>query len=113
VAVGTLALAASRVVRVEVRGLSMLPELAPGDRLVALRGRRGLRPGHLVVARDPRQGARTLVKRVAEAGGPGLVLLGDNPGASTDSRDFGPVPRRLVVGRVVYRYWPAARAGRL
>jgi len=32
---------------------------------------------------------------------------------SRDSRHFGPVPRGLVVGRVVYRYLPGARRGRL
>ncbi|MDP9074743.1 MAG: S26 family signal peptidase, partial [Actinomycetota bacterium] len=40
-----------------------------------------------------------------------LSLLGDNPGASTDSRTFGPVPRHAVIGRVAFRYAPAERAG--
>jgi inner membrane protease subunit 1 len=39
-------------------------------------------------------------------------VRGDNEAASTDSRHFGPVPRRAVRGRVLYRYGPPARAGR-
>jgi type IV secretory pathway protease TraF len=42
-----------------------------------------------------------------------LVVRGDNPNVSRDSREFGPVPRRLVVGRVVYRYLPGERRGRV
>lgn len=33
-------------------------------------------------------------------------LLGDNRGDSEDSRSFGPVPSRLIIGRVCFRYWP-------
>jgi len=40
-------------------------------------------------------------------------LLGDNREASTDSRDFGPVAARAIVGTAVLRYWPLRRAGRL
>lgn len=38
-------------------------------------------------------------------------VLGDHRGASTDSRDFGPVPREAIAGHAVLRYWPVARAG--
>lgn len=40
-------------------------------------------------------------------------LLGDHRGASTDSRDFGPVTRDRIEGYAVFRYWPPARAARL
>ncbi|HEX2700981.1 MAG TPA: nickel-type superoxide dismutase maturation protease [Acidimicrobiales bacterium] len=96
--------------RVVVVGESMLPGLRPGDRVLAVRAPRP-RTGDLVVVRDPRRAGRLLVKRVASVGPTGYVVLGDNPSASTDSRAFGPVPG--VVGRVVYRYGPADRAGRL
>jgi len=33
-------------------------------------------------------------------------LLGDNRTESVDSRRLGPIPRRLVVGKVI---WPAVR----
>lgn len=91
----------------------MRPALEPGDRLVIVAWR-APRAGDVVAAADPRREDRTIVKRVAEVRPDGaLVLLGDDSGASTDSRTFGPVPRALVQGRAVWRYWPKERRGRV
>ena len=98
--------------RVTVEGPSMEPSLLPGDRLLLVPPCR-LRPGQVVAVPDPRRPERLLVKRVlsVDANG-GLVWVeGDNPSQSTDSRAFGPVRRRAIVGRAVYRYAPASRAG--
>jgi len=38
-------------------------------------------------------------------------LLGDNRDESCDSRTFGPVPKRDIVGRVFVVYWPPSRLG--
>ena len=38
-------------------------------------------------------------------------VLGDNRPRSSDSREFGQVPKDLVRGRVDLRLWPPARAG--
>ena len=54
-----------------------------------------------------------MVKRAVAVGGDGVLLLGDNPDQSTDSRHFGRVPVTSVRGKAVYRYAPPARAGRL
>jgi nickel-type superoxide dismutase maturation protease len=96
---------------VEVRGASMAPTLRRGDRLLVARLKP--RPGDVVLAVDPRAGHRELVKRVARVGPSGLELRGDNPSASTDARTFGAVPAHAVVWRVVARYWPADRIGRV
>ena len=40
-----------------------------------------------------------------------IFVLGDNRERSEDSRDWGPVPLDLVIGRVVYRYSPWSRHG--
>ncbi|HEY8341343.1 MAG TPA: nickel-type superoxide dismutase maturation protease, partial [Egibacteraceae bacterium] len=112
VAAAALAAAAAAVAlgsfeRVEVAGPSMLPTLAPGDRLLVRRHRLGARrpqPGALVVVRDPRAPQRRTVKRLVAVTEAGAVVLGDNPAASTDSRHWGPVPWSLVTGTVVYRY---------
>ena len=89
----------------------MRPTLEPGDRLLLARTRR-VRPGDLVAVVDPRSDRRTVVKRVAAVSASGLTVLGDNAGASTDSRVFGTVPTDALKGRVLYRYFPAPRRGR-
>jgi type IV secretory pathway protease TraF len=69
--------------------------------------------GDVVAVVDPRTPARTLVKRVAESGPGGVTVLGDNPPASTDSRQLGPLPVAAVRGRALYRYFPDDRRGLL
>ena len=96
--------------RIEVSGVSMVPALAPGERLVVL-GPWPLRPGQVVAVTDPTDPDRTLVKRVHAVSPTGVEVRGDNAAASTDSRRFGPVPRRSVRGRVIYRYHPPGQAG--
>ena len=91
----------------------MLPALRPGDRLLVARWPRP-RSGDLVVLRDPEAPLSYLIKRVAQVQPNGdLLVHGDNPNVSRDSRHFGPVNSRLVVGRAFYRYLPAERRGRL
>jgi nickel-type superoxide dismutase maturation protease len=99
--------------RFVVRDTSMQPGLSPGDRVLVWQWA-APRSGDLVVFRDPERHLSFAVKRVVslEANGD-LVVRGDNPNVSRDSREFGPVPRRLVVGRVVYRYLPGERRGRV
>jgi nickel-type superoxide dismutase maturation protease len=105
-----IAAAVVRPRRVVVDGPSMEPTLQRGDRLLVVRRRRP-RPGDLVAVRDPRDPRRLLVKRVTERTDDHVVVVGDNRGRSTDSRRFGPLHRRTVVGRVVYRYAPPGRTG--
>ena len=38
-------------------------------------------------------------------------LMGDNRGASNDSRYWGPVPRDWIIGKAVVTYWPPDRIG--
>lgn len=108
-----LAGAAAAHERFTVRGHSMAPTLQPGDRLLVRRWPTRARPGRLVVVGDPSSPARLVVKRVAADHGTTLTVLGDNPDASTDSRHYGALARRALRGRVVYRYHPEQRTGRL
>jgi nickel-type superoxide dismutase maturation protease len=95
----------------------MVPTLLPGDRVLVWRGLGPLRPpirvGDLVAVVDPRRADRLMVKRVVERAGPDVFVRGDNDAASTDSRHFGPVSAGAIRGRVIYRYLPEERRGRL
>lgn len=103
---------ACRFERVEVVGESMRPSLAPGDRLLVLRGG-PVREGAVVALDDPRDERRVMVKRVGAVLAGSVTVYGDNSDFSTDSRHFGPVDITAVHGPVLYRYGPAERAGRL
>jgi signal peptidase I len=38
-------------------------------------------------------------------------VMGDHRSISSDSRDFGPVPRDLIYGKAAFVYWPAEDMG--
>jgi nickel-type superoxide dismutase maturation protease len=103
--------------RVAVDGRSMEPALEPGDWLFVDPDAyldRVPAPGDLVLAPDPREPERLLIKRVASIDGDGrLELLGDAPDESTDSRTFGSIDPSTVRGRPWFRYWPVGRIGRI
>jgi signal peptidase I len=98
---------------VTVEGDSMEPAIRSGRVLPTVRLRPGeLRVGMVVVASPPSRPGLEVVKRVVA--GPGDLapngdvlgrdewfLMGDRPERSTDSRHFGPVPARAVVGRAL------------
>jgi len=99
-------LARRRLDVVEVRGRSMAPMLLPGDRLLVVRTHHAPRTGDVVLAPDPLEPGRELVKRVAGVGPAGIELRGDNVAASTDAR----VAPDRVRWRAVLCYWPPDRA---
>jgi nickel-type superoxide dismutase maturation protease len=116
-AVGAAAVAGGRWLDVvEVTGRSMAPTLLPGDRLL-VEGlsyrRRPPRPGEIVLAADPRQPSRELVKRIGgvDPSSGSAELAGDAPAESTDSRTFGPVDLGEVRWRAAFRVWPPTRLG--
>ena len=88
-----------------IEGPSMLPTLEPGTLALGIRAYR-VRPGQIVVARDP-LGPGLTVKRVTYVRHPSLVwLVGDNMRCSADSRTWGWVDRREIVARVVLAVKP-------
>jgi signal peptidase I len=101
----------------------MSPTLVPRDALYVDPGayrHHPPRPGDIVVVRDPILPTRHLVKRVGFVpDGPAppdgttvpagsVYLVGDDPSVSRDSREFGPVPRSLLIGRAYACYRPIA-----
>ena len=38
-------------------------------------------------------------------------MMGDNRGESADSRDWGPVPKKWMIGQAFVTYWPPGKIG--
>ena len=109
-----------------VYGYSMSPVLNPGELVLVREGEYDAREpgrGELVAARPASLGGRACVKRIiglplerveCEGGewtlGPEeFFLMSDRTNHGTDSRSFGPVTRRELLGRVWARVWPWTR----
>jgi signal peptidase I len=118
-----------RLVVVTVRGASMEPTLRDGDRLlVRVMPPDRLSTGQVVVLAAPDGGHEWIIKRLAALPGdpvphdripaitdarvPGgcLILLGDNPARSWDSRGAGYFAAGDVLGAAVRRLAPHGRA---
>lgn len=91
-----------------VSGGSMEPAYHEGDRVLVERFLwrvAGLEVGDVVVLEHPQGRGSLDLKRVsdtpAEAGT--YYLLGDNLRNSTDSREWGSVPKTYIVGRVILK----------
>jgi inner membrane protease subunit 1 len=113
--------------RVRVHGTSMSPALLSGervlfDRLAFTRDRP--RVGDVALLQHPSRPGLRVVKRITAVAGDITrddTLLargeywveGDNVGASTDSRSFGPVRRRHLLARAWLVYWPQENWRRL
>ena len=76
----------------------------PGDSVVGRRGR-------VVVNGKKADDIPTDAFPLTRLGAEEYFVLGDNRSFSQDSRDFGPVPRDAIFGRVVLIYWPLGRIG--
>jgi len=106
----TVGLFERRFARYLVTGPSMEPALHDGDWLIVdlkAYAKRMPEPGHVVVARDPREPSREIIKRIARVEPEHNLtwLAGDNQNESTDSRHFGPITREQLIGQVRWRYW--------
>lgn len=78
----------------------MNPTLREGQKVIAVRFLPS-KSGDLVVLKDPRDG-RLLLKRITEVRKEVLFVEGDNKKESTDSRHFGWIPKKSVIGTVIY-----------
>jgi nickel-type superoxide dismutase maturation protease len=92
--------------RIRVRGPSMAPTLRDGDVVLARRSEAPRTGDVVVVTWVTRPGQLSIKRVVATRDGHGWHVAGDNPNASTDSRDLGPAE---VHGVVVARLWPHPR----
>ena len=80
----------------------MLPNLTSEDRIL-INQRCHPQPGDIVVTWHPKKPGIRLIKRLHRLEPNGMHLLGDNPSASTDSRQLGAIPTALLIGVAVSR----------
>ncbi len=94
--------------RVRIAGNSMLPMFKDGDEvLVSRRLARQRSPivGEIVVCQHPTTADFLLVKRVEAVREDGACfVVGDNPSASSDSRQFGWISADNILGIVTSRF---------
>lgn len=89
----------------------------PGERVE-------IRDGHVRIANDAHPNGflldesylaasvTTPGERIVALGTNEFFVLGDNRRQSFDSKDFGPIPRRAIIGRAWLRGWPVEKFGR-
>ncbi len=87
----------------------------PGDTLSIINGhvyRNGVREQDSYI--EPCGGAPSCTFRKAIKIPPGdYFMMGDNRGESDDSRFWGPVPDKWIIGVAFFTYWPPDRIGTL
>ena len=94
--------------RFRVTGNSMQPLLQPGEEILInpFAYQKALpQINDLVVAIHPHQKDLEIVKRIHRIDEDGtFFLLGDNPNHSTDSRNFGAIALKNIIGKVTTRF---------
>lgn len=81
----------------------MSPTLEDGT-AVFIKPTKKVKKGDIVLAHHPFKKSVRILKRVAEiADDKKLILIGDNPSESSDSRNFGLVSTENIIGKVVCR----------
>jgi nickel-type superoxide dismutase maturation protease len=88
-----------------VQGESMAPSYHSGD-LVLIRKSRKAKRNNIAIAHRPDKEDLLIIKRVITITNNGYWLQGDNSEYSDDSRLFGEVPKELIKGVVLFKYWP-------
>jgi signal peptidase I len=85
----------------------------PGDTVSIIGGHaivNGQRQKDGYIAPCASAGACTFPKTITVPSGE-YFMMGDNRGRSDDSRFWGPVPKRWIIGGAFFTYWPPDRIG--
>jgi nickel-type superoxide dismutase maturation protease len=95
----------SPVFKYKIIGNSMFPTLQSGEivlvnRLFYLFAK--LKIGDIVALKDPRD-EKILIKRIYKIGDSKYFVLGDNQKESTDSRAFGWITKKDIIGKVKFK----------
>ena len=87
----------------------------PGDRIKVLAGRvyiDGKEQKEPYIRPDASCPICNLPKEITIPPGH-FFMMGDNRGQSADSREWGPVPKKWIIGNAFFTYWPPGRIGTL
>lgn len=91
-----------------VEGNSMLPSYKSGEHLLInkiIYKIRSPKRGEVIVARHPKEKNILLLKRINDFVGPtSFVVISDNQDEGTDSRFFGAIKQKDIVGKVFFKY---------
>ena len=82
----------------------MSPTLKPGKSVLVNRISylfKSPRKDEIIALKDPRDG-KTLIKRISKIENGKYFVLGDNKKESTDSRAFGWVGKKDIIGKMIY-----------
>ncbi len=85
-----------------VTGNSMKPTFSPGDRVLVINHRFSAIVLGSVIVFYHYPTKRYFLKRVKEIKRNKYFVLGDNTYESTDSRTFGWIEKKEIIGRVIY-----------
>ena len=84
-----------------------------GDRLKVIGGRvyiNGERRKEPFIRPDDQCGICRLPREITIPHGY-YFMMGDNRGESADSREWGPIPKKWMIGKAFATYWPPRRIG--
>ena len=99
---GWLSILLGRRFGMRVEGDSMRPTLESGDR-VLVDPKTAIKAGDIVLAVHPFRSLQ-MIKRLRSIEPDGRIfLVGDNPEASSDSKVFGTIQRKHLLGKIVSR----------
>lgn len=94
----------SPFITLTVSGTSMVPTLKPGKKVLVSKLPYFFRTPHIgdiVAIYDPRD-KKILVKRIKKDSSGEFFVMGDNKKESTDSRTFGWIKKKDIIGKVIF-----------
>ncbi len=77
----------------------MLPTLKPGRDVLVWRWFYQPKKGDIVAVKV---NGKEIIKRISKTNDRYILIMGDNKKESTDSRNFGPISKEEIIGKVIW-----------